>query len=109
MRKLIATAAMVVGLMGGVAKADGFGFSFGGHRSGGYVQFGDGSGSYGGYSGGYYGGCGTTYSGYSDCYRPPVPCGHWEDRGYWQNVWVGDCSCGHYERNWVSVRVWVND
>ena len=101
MKKMIASAVMALGLMGGVASADGFSFGFGysdGHR-GGYAGFSDG-GHYsgGGYSGGYWGG-------YSDCYRPRV-CGHWEDRGYWQTSY--DC-CGYPVRSWVSVRVWVNN
>lgn len=101
MKKMIASAVMALGLMGGVASADGFSFGFGysdGHR-GGYVGYSDSYYSGGGCSGGYWGG-------YSDCYRPRV-CGHWEDRGYWSIVGY-DC-CGAPIRRWVSVRVWVND
>lgn len=106
MKKMIAAAAMVLGLTGGVAMADGFSFGFGygdGH-SGGFVGYSDGGRwSGGGYSGGYSGG---YYGGYSDCYRPRPVCGHWEDRGYWQTTY--DC-CGYPVRRWVTVRVWVND
>lgn len=99
MRKMIASAVLAVGLMGGVASADGFSFGFGysdGH-SGGYFGYRDG----GHYSGGYY--SGGSWGGYG-C--SPRSYGHWEDHGYWVTSY--DCS-GFPVRRWVSVRVWVND
>lgn len=121
MRKAIAALALTVGMLGlapTTAKADGFGFgfSFGDrHHSG---SFGYSDGCSGGYWGGYDGGCRPVVT-YDDCYRP---CGHWEYRcesyivtcGFWDRVWVNDCSCGHWETRWVApvygtrtVRVWV--